>query len=456
MFLYTRARKENLTVHFHLPCFTRKRIILVLPVLLIALAGCWPFAQNSPNGNPTSVSVPTIQTGSPVIGKLSPTIDTLAKQVLTNIQMHGWNPKAVTHGKVTGGLFTNWKMSNPTITNALGLGPSDATQSKHDIQVDLFYLMSLADYHQLHPQDHTFDSEIERTTTQVLSDFQTYNLPKGWIYFFLLRSGLFLQNSALVNEAHDVASRTYTNWYDPALGFVYNRSHSPGNYSPNLSLQAGAALIEAGFRWKQSDWVSAGEKTIDHVIAAALNPQYHMFYNNMTVGSNGHDQVQNYQAKPSTQGEAATALLSAYTLTHRQEYLDVAGQVLQSLFGTSGLWDQQRGGLFFAFDMQKEKLLSGYKETRSQTLTLIALHNYDQIMHATGKQPFIQQEQSLVTVLTDHFYERTYHGFFYRVTPDFQVYVDKPGQGIGVEDYFTTEAMGSVADALQQTEFAVK
>ena len=184
--------------------------------------------------------------------------------------------------------------------------------------------------------------------------------------------------------------------------------------------------------------------------------QYHMFYNNMTVGSDGHDQVQNYQAKPSTQGEAATALLSAYTLTHRQAYLDVAGQVLQSLFGTSGLWDQQRGGLFFAFDMQKGKLLSGYKETRSQTLALIALHNYDQIMQATGKQPFTQQEQLLVTALTDHFYERTYHGFFYRVTPDFQVYVDKPGQGIGVEDYFTTEAMGSVADALQQTEFVMK
>src|SRR6266536_6237990 len=247
MFLYTKSRKENLTVHLRLPCFTNKRVILALPLLLIALAGCWPFPENSPKGNPTPVSVPTIQTGPPGIGQLSPAIDTLVQQVLTNIQMHGWNPRAVTHGAVTGGLFTNWKMSDPTITNALGLGPSDATQSKHDIQVDLFYLMSLADYHQLHPQDHTFDSELERITTQVLSEFKTYNIPKVCIYFFLLRSGLFLQNSALVNEAHDVASRTYTKWYDPGLGFVYNRSHSPGNYSPNLSLQEGAALLEAGF-----------------------------------------------------------------------------------------------------------------------------------------------------------------------------------------------------------------
>jgi hypothetical protein len=159
----------------------------------------------------------------------------------------------------------------------------------------------------------------------------------------------------------------------------------------------------------------------------------------------------NYQAKPSTQGEAATALVTAYTLTHNRRYLDVAGQILQNVFGSSGLLDQQRGGLFFAFDMQKGQLLTGYKETRSQDLVLISLLKYDQ---AAGKPQFAQQEQQLVSVLTDQFYEHTYHGYFYRVTPDFKVYVDKPGQGIGVEDFFTTEAMGSSLDALQQTEFA--
>jgi len=55
-------------------------------------------------------------------------------------------------------------------------------------------------------------------------------------------------------------------------------------------------------------------------------------------------------------------------------------------------------------------------------------------------------------VITDHFYQATYHGFFYRVKSDFQVYVSRPNAGIGVEDYFTTEAMGSALDALQATE----
>jgi mannose/cellobiose epimerase-like protein (N-acyl-D-glucosamine 2-epimerase family) len=169
----------------------------------------------------------------------------------------------------------------------------------------------------------------------------------------------------------------------------------------------------------------------------------------MIVSQDGHDQIQNYQAKPSTQGEAADSLVTAYTLTHRQQYLDAVRLVLQSLFESSGLWDKTRGGFFFALDMSKGRLSTDYKETRSQSLTLIGLHHYNQVTH---QQQFMQWEQQLITVITDHFYQRTYHGFVYRLTPDFQIYVSRPGTGIGVEDYFTTEAMGSSLDALQQTE----
>jgi hypothetical protein len=232
------------------------------------------------------------------------------------------------------------------------------------------------------------------------------------------------------------------------LGVVYDRKHTPGDYATNHTLQCGAALIDAGLRWHRQDWVDAGEKTIDHTIAVGMDPFYHQFYNSMIVSSDGHDRVQNYQDKPSTQGEAAGALVTAYLLTHRQQYLDAAGLVLQNLFGSSGLWDKTNGGLFFALDMSSGKLLSGYKETRSQTLTLISLNAYNQ----AKQQALAVQEQQLITALTDHFYQHTYHGFFYRVTPNFQVYVSRPGAGIGVEDYFTTEAMGSSLDALQQTE----
>ena len=382
-------------------------------------------------------------------GGSTSTIDTITTQVLENMHAHSWNPGAMTRNSVTGGLYINWKMSDPTLTNAVKPGSDGNPQHNHDPQVDLLYLNALAEYHQLHPQDHTFDTDIAHTTTVVLTDFQSYSLPKGWIYFYVLRSGLLLQNTALVDEAHAIAGRFFSKWYDPKLGFVYDRSHTPGDYSTDHTINCGAALIDAGTRWSQPDWVDAGKKTIDHTIAVGLDPQYHLFYSDMIVGTDGQDSVQNYQLKPSTQGQAVDALLSAYTITHDQHYLAISQQVLASLFGASGLWDTTHGGFFFAVDVKKEKLLKDYKETRSQSLVLIAVHHYNQIQQ---QQPLTQDEQELLSVFTNHFYQSTYHGFFYRLAPDFQVYVSRAGQGIGVEDYFTTEAMGSSLDALQQTE----
>jgi mannose/cellobiose epimerase-like protein (N-acyl-D-glucosamine 2-epimerase family) len=377
----------------------------------------------------------------------STTIDVIAWQVLMNIHQHGWNPRAVTNGAVTGGLFTNWKMDNPSVTNAMGLGPSDATQSRHDVQVDLLYLTALADYRQLHPQDHTFDSDVHRMTATVIHDFASYNLPVGWIYFYLLRCGQVFKNATLVNIAHMVAQHFYTNWYDAGPGLVYDKKHHPADYDPNTTLEAGAALIDAGTHWHDPAWVNAGKRTINHVLAFALDPHYHLLYNNMMLNGGNQDQVMNYEAKPSTQAEASWALVFAYNLTHNEHYLDMAGQLLHTLW-TSGLWDEQRGGFFFAIDMKKHEMLEKYKETRSQSAVLLALHYYDQVRH----QEFATQEQQLVHVMTAHFYQPTYHGFFYRVTPDFQVYVTKPGDGIGVEDFFTTEAMGGALIALQRTE----
>jgi hypothetical protein len=96
-----------------------------------------------------------------------------------------------------------------------------------------------------------------------------------------------------------------------------------------------------------------------------------------------------------------------------------------------------------------------YKETRSHIHVLIALLQYNKAMQDQGQQAsFMQQELQLITLLTTRFYQAQYHGYFYRMTADYRIYVSAKGQGIGVEDFFTTEAMGSALDALQQTEFS--
>jgi len=362
--------------------------------------------------------------------------------------LHSWNPKAISHGVVTGGLFINWKMSDPAITNSVRPGPDGNPQHNHDPQVDLLYLSALAEYYQLHPKVSSFDIELARMTQVVVGEYTTYSVPKGWIYFYLLKNGLLLHNRDLVNEAHTAASNFYSTWYNPKLGLVYDIKHTPGDYSVDHSLFCGAALIDAGQRWNQPDWVKAGKSTINHILAVAFDSRYHLFYNSMVVKNTGHDRVENFQAKPSTQGQVVDALVTAYSLTNDQHYLDVANQTLQALF-SSGLWDSKQGGFYFALDMSNGRLLKDYKETRSQTLLLLGLDHFNQV-----KPLFLQQEKQLVAVITDHFYQSTYHGFFYRVTPGFQVYVSRPGAGIGVEDFFTTEAMGSALDALQTTEMA--
>ena len=379
---------------------------------------------------------------------LAPNIDTVVEQVLTNMHQHAWNENAMTHNTVTGGLYINWKMSDPSITNVTNPGADGDTNHNHDPQVDLLYLESLAEYHQLHPQDTTYNDDLQRATSLILADFKNYSQPKGWIYFALLKVSSLLHNTALMDTAHSVANNFYKHNYDPTLGFVYDRTHTPGVYNSDHTLTCGAALIDAGIRWNTPMWVTAGEMTIEHTIKVALDPQYHLFYYGMIVSRDGHDTVSDYKAKPATQGQIVDALLTAYTLVHRQQYLDIAKQVLQAIVQSTNMWDTSLGGYYFAFNLSTGTPITAYKETRSQSLMLLALHHYDTLIHPQ----YTAQEQQIIDVLTKHFYESTYHGYFYRTTSDFQVFVTRQKQGVGTEDYFTTEAMGGVMDALQTTE----
>jgi len=434
------------TSRFH---FVRRVTLFLVAVFLVSCSSASATggkAMTTPiENNPTHrVLTPSITH----VVTLAPDVDALVGQVLTNMHQHAWNVRAMTHTTVTGGLYINWKMSNPAITNVINPGADGDTEHNHDPQVDLLYLESLAEYHQLHSQDTIYSTDLQRATTLVLADFKNYTMPKGWVYFALLKTSTLLHNAALMDTAHTVANNFYTHSYDPKLGFVYNRNHTPGVYNSDHTLVCGVALIDAGIRWNTPAWVTAGEKTVEHTIMVALDLQYSLFYYSMVVSNDGHDTVSNYKAKPATQGQIVDALLTAYTLVHRQQYLDVAKQVLQAIVQTTNMWDTTLGGYYFAFNLSTGVPITAYKETRSQSLMLLALHRYDTLIHPQ----YLVQEQQIVDVLTKHFYEPTYHGYFYRTTPDFQIFVTRQKQGVGTEDYFTTEAMGGAMDALQTTE----
>ncbi len=404
--------------------FTSSMLVLILLVLFNSVGGCL-----------------TVRAAG-----LSPTIDQIVQQVLFNIRTNGWNPQAQSKGRTVGGLYLNWQMNKPTVTN------SGAAPTSHDPQVDLYYLNALDEYKSLHPQDHTYDADIARALLQVETDFVNYNVPKGWLYFYLLRNAAFLQNAILVQEAHVAASNLYNHWYNAHLGYVYNSSHTPGDYAVDHILECGSELVDAGMRWGMPAWVQAGQSTLSNALTVGMNQKYHLFYDSINVPKNGVQTVENYQAKPSTEGMAAQVLVNMYELTHSQYYLSLAGNLLRSMFN-SALWDQTYGGLFFALNMSTGILNRAYKETRGQTLVLIALYRYNLVMRQLGELPlFPDKQQQLISLLSNQLYQSTYHGFFYRVTPSFQIYTSAPGQGAGYEDFFTTEAMGTAMDALQQTE----
>ncbi|MBA2679810.1 MAG: hypothetical protein H0U76_15615 [Ktedonobacteraceae bacterium] len=397
---------------------------------------------------------------------LSPAIDRVSQQVLLNMHLNGWNPNARFRGITTGGLFVNWNMLDPRQTNNLGSGAQnpvgcDVTplppncpnpQTVQDPQTALYYLEDLAEYTVLHPQDHSYDADLRRMTGLVIYEFANYNLPKGWIYFYLLRAGQLLHNPILLNESYQVAYNYYAHWYNPQVGLIYNPAHaSSGTYTTEHSLLAGAALINAGTRWHQPALVQAGQSTLDHTLTAAYNPSYNLIAHDMTVTSDGTQQIANSQAKPDAQGSIAEALLDAYTQTSNPRYLNTARQILQSLLVTSELWDQANGGLSFALNMSTGSINRAYKETRAQAHVLIALTRYNRVLQLLGQAPqFLEKEQQLISLLTDKFYQSTYHGYFYRVTPTFGPYVTSSGL---VETYFTSESMGIALDAIQQTEF---
>jgi uncharacterized protein YyaL (SSP411 family) len=215
-------------------------------------------------------------------------------------------------------------------------------------------------------------------------------------------------------------------------------------------------LIDAGMHWNHPDWVQAGKSTINTVMSASYQMQSQLFFNNMSVNTDGTEVVSNDQAKTATQGSAVEALVDAYALTHEPLYLTIANQVLQGLFIKNGLWDQSNGGLFFALDLDNHTLRNQYKETRAQTHALIGLYKYNQIMQTLGRpQLYPDKQQQLLALLKYNFYQPIYHGYFYRLAPNFHNYISKTSDGTPqTENYFTTEAMGLALDAIQQTELS--
>src|SRR5260370_38998150 len=130
-------------MRYFLSQLVRKGLVVVLAVLITGWAEFGVGAQAPSTPPPTPAVVSTTSPNPAKAGTLSPAIDMLVQQVLTNIHLHAWNPMALSKNVVTGGLFINWNMSDPALTNAVRPGPDGNPQHNHDPQVDLCVLPPL-------------------------------------------------------------------------------------------------------------------------------------------------------------------------------------------------------------------------------------------------------------------------------------------------------------------------
>src|SRR5260370_5383592 len=104
-------------MRYFLSQLVRKGLVLVLAVLITGCAEFGVGAQAPSTPTPTPAVVSTTSPNPAKAGTLSPAIDMLVQQALTNMHLHASHTMALSINGVTGGLFINWNMSDPAITN---------------------------------------------------------------------------------------------------------------------------------------------------------------------------------------------------------------------------------------------------------------------------------------------------------------------------------------------------
>ena len=112
------------------------------------------------------------------------------------------------------------------------------TATAHDPLTDLTYLNALVHIKR-------YIRRITHTTTTsggykalVEYEFANFNVPKGFVYFYLLRDGQLLQDNALINEAYTAAQNFYLKWYDQSAGLIDNHTHTPVDFDVQHRLPA--------------------------------------------------------------------------------------------------------------------------------------------------------------------------------------------------------------------------
>jgi hypothetical protein len=235
-------------------------------------------------------------------------------------------------------------------------------------------------------------------------------------------------------------------------------------------LEAGCALVQAGTQFNNDNWVQRGLKTIKFVYDHAYIPQYRTFASQMngvllsdgTVNPNetffvGESPSLGYTIHGNTLrmgniSQMIISLLNTYKITHNQDFLDKAIDLLDPLSlpnNELGLWDTEKGGYFYAVifpgpspavpgDIQVD---NKRKEAGRQATMLQAFHMANELTNNRYKD----MESRMLDVTLKRIYNPTLHGVPYLVNADWSAIEFSNGT---LNNMTTSEAMGATLEAL--------
>jgi hypothetical protein len=390
------------------------------------------------------------------------------QSILDNIKQNGYD--ANTPG---GGLWVNWRYgSSPLQTNFDGTGTPypGGLGTNHDPLTDIRYIHNLWLYKSQNPTDTRYDSEIARYTLIVKAEWANATNQRGWLFDEEFMDTYQASKDSFYQATAMNLAAGYAKAINPSVGIMYKTSatHPQGYYRPADVLEAGCALIQAGTLSHNASWTQLGQTAVNFVYAHAYIPQYHTFGQDMdqvltTSGAVNPTEIfymdtyQNHtiQGNEMRTGEISQMILSllfTYKVTHTQDYLNKAEDLLNALSlpaNPLGMWDSAnlgylQGVLFTGTSPQQPgttSLVAGKKEAGRQVTLLWAFHLANQL---TNNQYQTMENQMLQVALTKSYYAPG-HGVLYEVNANWSPLNFSNGQ---LNDAVTTEAMGAELEGL--------
>lgn len=441
-------------------------IAVVIVLIAVGYLG-WSLLQSGKHPVTSGTPPVTGPTAPPVTGKPGSTL-AIEQTILDNIKQNGFNSNsAINHGM--GGLYINWMYgTSPLQTNFAGNGQPDPPDViRHDPLTDLRYIHSLWVYKSQHPGDTRYDSEVARYTPIIKADFANTTDERGWLYDEEFIDLYNLSHDDFYKSAALSLVRGFAAKYDPNVGTIYKKSNGQTGYRPDLVLESGLALIQAGTQFQNPDWVQKGQSIVNFVYSHSYIAKYHTFPDQMGtvlnpdgtvtqaepfyVGKSKNFNVSGNETRVGGLAQMIISLLNTYKVTHNQDFLNKATDLLDPLTASQnslGLWDPTNKGYFAGIlytgntpqDPGTIKLASNKKEAGRQVTLLVAFH----MANKYTNNKYQDMEQQMRDVAMNKVYYAPGHGVIYEVKSDWSPIK----MGGFTENWVTTEAMGAELEGL--------